>query len=79
MDASMKARLLVCPNNEGHPEETTKAFCFAFPDCEFKHICYRCDSFLIPTTEFEEFGIMGSELGQTMMKENPHVFLTGIE
>ena len=53
----MKARLLVCPNAgyDSHIGETTKAYCFTYPNCTFKHICYRCNALLIPTTTLEDF------------------------
>ena len=75
----MKARILVCPNLEKHEGERTTALCFDFPNCAFKHICYTCDALLIPTTEFEEFYEMNSELGRTMIAANPHITIKGIE
>ena len=75
----MKARLLICPNAGSHSGESTKAYCFAYPDCEFIHICYRCFKLLIPTTTFQDFPEMDYQLGQSMIKENPHLQITGIE
>ena len=75
----MKARILVCPKVDEHEGQKTTALCFDFPNCAFKHICYVCDSLLIPTTEFEEFYEYNGELGKTMIAANPHVQITGIE